>query len=345
MSRRFIDMRSDTATRPTPAMREAMTRAEVGDDSSGEDPTVNALVERVTSMFGKEAALFVPSGTQANQITIKVYTHPGDEIIADPTCHPYRSELGAAALISGVQFSFVASERGVYAREEAESVHRAPAERSPHSAIIWAENTHNAGGGQIFPLDKLKSLRALSLQKGIPLHIDGARIFNAIVASGVSPKEWGEQCDSLNFCLSKGLGCPVGSVLLGTKEFIRKAWKCRKFLGGGWRQAGILAAAGLYALEHHVERLAEDHENAQRFAELAAGIPGVRHVYETVPTNIVFLDVSDTNLSAPEITRRLKERGVGFSVFGESAIRAVTHIDVSREDVDQAAKALAEAVA
>lgn len=345
MSRRFIDMRSDTATRPTDNMREAMTRAEVGDDSSGEDPTVNALVERVTSLFGKEAALFVPSGTQANQIAIKVYTHPGDEIIADPTCHSYRSELGAAALISGVQFSFVAAERGVYSRKEAESVHRGLAERTPRSALIWVENTHNAGGGQIFPLKKLKDLRALSLQEGIPLHMDGARIFNAIVASGVSPREWGEQCDSLNFCLSKGLGCPVGSLLLGTKAFIKKAWKCRKYLGGGWRQAGILAAAGLYALEHHVERLAEDHANAQRFAELTAGIPGVRHIYESVPTNIVFLDVSETKISAKEISNRLKERGVGFSVFGESAIRAVTHIDVSRDDVDQAAKALTEAVA
>ena len=345
MSRRFIDMRSDTATRPTPAMREAMTRAEVGDDSAGEDPTVNALLERAASMFGKEAALFVPTGTQANQIAIKVYTNPGDEIIADPTCHPYRSELGAAALISGVQFSFVDAERGVYSRKEAESVHRALAERTPRSAIIWVENTHNAGGGQIFPLEKLKSLRALSLQEEIPLHIDGARIFNAIVASGVSPKEWGEQCDSLNFCLSKGLGCPVGSLLLGTKEFIQKAWKCKKFLGGGWRQAGILAAAGLYALENHVERLAEDHENARRFAERTADIPGVRHMYESAPTNIVFLDVSGTNLTASEISGRLKERGVGFSVFGKSAIRAVTHIDVSPEDVDQAARALAEAVA
>ncbi len=345
MNRRFIDMRSDTATRPTPAMREAMTRADVGDDSAGEDPTVNALLERAASMFGKEAALFVPTGTQANQIAIKVYTNPGDEIIADPTCHPYRSELGAAALISGVQFSFVEAERGVYSRKEAESVHRALSERTSRSAIIWVENTHNAGGGQIFPLKNLKSLRTLSLQKEIPLHIDGARIFNAIVAAGVSPKEWGEQCDSLNFCLSKGLGCPVGSLLLGTKEIIQEAWKCKKFLGGGWRQAGILAAAGLYALENHVERLAEDHENARRFAELTAGIPGVRHIYESAPTNIVFLDVSGTNLTASEISGRLKERGVGFSVFGKSAIRAVTHIDVSREDVDRAAKTLAEAVA
>lgn len=345
MSRRLIDMRSDTATRPTPAMRDVMARAEVGDDSSGEDPTVNELTEYAASLFGKEAGLFVPTGTQANQIAIKVHTQPGDEIIADDGCHPYRSELGASALISGIQFSFVQAERGVYSRREAESVHRGAAERTPRSAMIWIENTHNAGGGQIFPMDKLKDLRALSLQEGIPLHIDGARIFNAIVASGVSPREWGAECDTLNFCLSKGLGCPIGSILLGPKAFIRKAWKCRKFLGGSWRQAGILAAAGLYALENHVERLAEDHANAQQFAELTTSIPGIRHLYENVPTNIVFLDVSETGLTAPELSKRLKEKGVAFSTFGPSLVRAVTHIDVSRVDVEEAAQALAEAVA
>ncbi len=345
VNRPFIDLRSDTATQPTPGMREAMARAEVGDDSAGEDPTSNALGERSAALFGKEAAIFVPSGTQANQIAINVYTRPGEEIVADKGCHPYRSELAAAALISGIQFSFAAADRGVYSRKEAEAALHPTAERSPRSAIVWVENTHNAGGGQVFPMENLKELRALSLEQGIPLHIDGARIFNATVASGIPPREWGAQCDSLSFCLSKGLGCPVGSILLGGREFIGEAKRRRKMLGGGWRQAGILAAAGLHALDHNVQRLAEDHENAQRFAELTAGIPGVRHVYETTPTNIVYLDVSGTGRDASEVGERLRERGVGLSVPGKTTLRAVTHIDISREDVEKGAKALAEAVA
>ncbi|MDP6367579.1 MAG: GntG family PLP-dependent aldolase [Nitrospinota bacterium] len=345
MSPRFIDLRSDTATRPTPEMREAMSRAEVGDDSSGEDPTVNALLEKVTDIFEKEAALFVPSGTQANQIAIKVYTQPGEEVIADVGCHPYRSELGAAALISGIQFSFVPALRGVYSRKEAEQALHPVSERSPRTAIIWVENTHNAGGGQVFPIEKLKELRALSLEQGIPLHIDGARIFNAFVASGVPPNQWAKECDSLNFCLSKGLGCPVGSILIGERDFIREARRRRKMLGGGWRQAGILAAAGLHALDNHISRLEEDHQNAQRFSELVSGIPGVRHVHETTPTNIVYLDVSETGQTASSINQRLQKNGVALSVPGETTLRAVTHIDISSQEIDRGAKALAEAVA
>jgi len=341
---RLIDLRSDTATRPTPEMREAMCRAEVGDDSSGEDPTVNHLLEKCAGLFGKESAIFVPSGTQANQIAINVYTQPGEEVIADTGCHPYRSELGAAALISGIQFSFVSADRGVYARKEAESVLRPLYEKSPRSAIIWVENTHNAGGGQVFPLAKLKELSELSKEQSIPLHIDGARIFNAIVASGIQPGIWGQHCDSLSFCLSKGLGCPVGSILMGTRDFIEQARMRRKILGGSWRQAGILAAAGLHALDHHVERLEEDHQNAQLFAEKTSGIPGIRHLYETTPTNIVYLDTSESGKTAPEINEQLKQKGVALSVLGKMTLRAVTHIDVTREDIRRVAKALAEAV-
>ncbi|MBT3350703.1 MAG: aminotransferase class I/II-fold pyridoxal phosphate-dependent enzyme [Nitrospinaceae bacterium] len=345
MNPRLIDLRSDTATRPTLEMREVMSRAEVGDDSSGEDPTVNRLLEKSAKIFGKEAAIFVPSGTQANQITINVYTQPGEEVIADSGCHPYRSELGAAALISSIQFSFVSADRGVYDRKEAESVIRPLSERSPRSAIIWVENTHNAGGGQVFPLDKLEELRALSNEQNIPLHIDGARIFNAIVASGIQPEVWGQHCDSLSFCLSKGLGCPVGSILMGTREFINQARKRRKILGGSWRQAGILAAAGLHALEHHVERLEEDHQNAQLFAEKTSGIPGIRHLYETTPTNIVYMDTTESGKTAQEISEMTKKKGVALSVLGKMTLRAVTHIDINREDIDRGAKALAEAVA
>jgi threonine aldolase len=197
----------------------------------------------------------------------------------------------------------------------------------------------------VFPLDKLEELRALSNEQNIPLHIDGARIFNAIVASGIQPEVWGQHCDSLSFCLSKGLGCPVGSILMGTREFINQARKRRKILGGSWRQAGILAAAGLHALEHHVERLEEDHQNAQLFAEKTSGIPGIRHLYETTPTNIVYMDTTESGKTAQEISEMTKKKGVALSVLGKMTLRAVTHIDINREDIDRGAKALAEAVA
>ena len=345
MIERLIDMRSDTVTRPTPAMREAMLRAEVGDDVMAEDPTINALQERVAALFGKEAALFVSSGTQANQISIKAYTQPGDEVIADAICHPLRSELGASALISGVQVAMIPTVRGVYTREAAAKLIRADHWMQPKTSLLWVENTHNAGGGTVFPLDALDGLRALSNERGIPLHIDGARIFNAVVASGIAPAEWGRRCDSLSFCLSKGLGCPVGSMLMGTREFIKRARRLRQIYGGGWRQAGILAAAGLHALDHHVERMAEDHANAKWFAERVSAMQGVELVYADTQTNLVFLDVAPSGLAAETISQRLRERGVALAMRGGTTFRAVTHLDVTRADVEQAARALQEALA
>jgi len=345
MSERLIDMRSDTVTRPTPAMREAMLRAEVGDDVMAEDPTINALQERVAALFGKEAALFVSSGTQANQISIKAYTQPGDEVIADAICHPVRSELGASALISGVQVAMIPTVRGVYTREAAAKLIRADHWMQPKTSLLWVENTHNAGGGTVFPLDALDGLRALSNERCIPLHIDGARIFNAVVASGIAPAEWGRRCDSLSFCLSKGLGCPVGSMLMGTREFIKRARRLRQIYGGGWRQAGILAAAGLHALDHHVERMAEDHANAKWFAERVSAMQGVELVYADTQTNLVFLDVAPSGLAAETVSQRLRERGVALAMRGGTTFRAVTHLDVTRADVEQAATALQEALA
>ena len=345
MSERLIDMRSDTVTRPTPAMREAMLRAEVGDDVMAEDPTINALQERVAALFGKEAALFVSSGTQANQISIKAYTQPGDEVIADAICHPVRSELGASALISGVQVAMIPTVRGVYTREAAAKLIRADHWMQPKTSLLWVENTHNAGGGTVFPLDALDGLRALSNERGIPLHIDGARIFNAVVASAIAPAEWGRRCDSLSFCLSKGLGCPVGSMLMGTREFIKRARRLRQIYGGGWRQAGILAAAGLHALDHHVERMAEDHANAKWFAERVSAMEGVELVYADTQTNLVFLDVTPSGLAAETVSQRLRERGVALAMRGGTTFRAVTHLDVTRADVEQAARALQEALA
>jgi threonine aldolase len=337
---RLIDMRSDTVTRPTPAMRDAMARAEVGDDVMGEDPTINALQERTAALFGKEAALFVSSGTQANQIAIKAYTQPGDEVIADSACHPLRSEAGATALLSSVQIATIPTERGTYTRKEAETKFRSGHWMQPKSALLWVENTHNAGGGTVFPLGQLGELQALAKERGIPLHMDGARIFNAVVASKASPAEWGKSCDSLSFCLSKGLGCPVGSVLMGTREFIQRARQLRQMYGGGWRQAGMLAAAGVHALDHHVERLAEDHENARRFAAIVSETRGVRLVYEDVQTNLVFIDIAESGLTAERVAKALRERGVAFAVRGGTTFRAVTHLDVSREDVENAALTL-----
>lgn len=345
MSERLIDMRSDTVTRPTAAMREAMLRAEVGDDVMGEDPTVNALQERAAALFGKEAALFVSSGTQANQISIKAYTQPGDEVIADALCHPVRSELGASALISGVQIAMIPTVRGIYTREDAVKLIRSNHWMQPKSALLWVENTHNAGGGTVFPLTALDGLRALSQERGIPLHIDGARVFNAIVASGSKPAEWGRRCDSISFCLSKGLGCPVGSMLMGSRAFIERARRLRQIYGGGWRQAGLLAAAGNHALDHHVERLAEDHANAKHFARLVSEIRGVRLVYDDTQTNLVFLDVAASGLSAEEVGKRLRQRGVALALRGDTTFRAVTHLDVTRADVEHAAAALTEALA
>ena len=275
----------------------------------------------------------------------RAYTQPGDEVIADAICHPVRSELGASALISGVQVAMIPTVRGVYTREAAAKLIRADHWMQPKTSLLWVENTHNAGGGTVFPLEALDGLRALSNERGIPLHIDGARIFNAVVASGIAPAEWGRRCDSLSFCLSKGLGCPVGSMLMGTREFIKRARRLRQIYGGGWRQAGILAAAGLHALDHHVERMAEDHANAKWFAEHVSAMQGVELVYADTQTNLVFLDVAPSGLAAETVSQRLRERGVALAMRGGTTFRAVTHLDVTRADVEQAARALQEALA
>ena len=337
MSRHLIDLRSDTATRPTTAMREAIAEAPVGDEMLGEDPSVNELIEKATTLFGKEGGLFVSSGTLANQLAIKVHTNPGDEIIADSHCHPFRNELGAGPFLSGVQFALISAKRG-HTREETPRSGCAPREgtrKAPSSG--WRTRTTRAAA-TCSPSNNSTSCRAFSQEQNIPLHIDGARIFNAIIASGIPPQEWARRCDSICFCLSKGLGCPVGSILLGEGAFIEEARRYRRMLGGGWRQAGVLAAAGLYALDHHVERLADDHANAQLFSELTAGVPGIRPVHDTTPTNLVFLDVSETGKTAHRINEATMKNGVAFSVPSAKMLRAVTHLDVSREDVQTAAQ-------
>jgi threonine aldolase len=333
-----IDLRSDTVTKPTPAMRRAMAQADVGDDVFGEDPTVNRLQERAAELFGREAALFVPSGTMGNQIAIKVHTQPGDEVILEEASHIFNSEMAMMAAFSGVIPRPIPSERGWLRWEQIESAIRPNVYYYAQTRLICLENTHNFKGGSIYPLEWAREIIEKAHERGLKVHLDGARIFNAAVATGRSVKELTEGFDSVMFCLSKGLGAPVGSMLVGSAEFIEKARRVRKMLGGGMRQVGILAAAGLYALEHHIERLAEDHENAQILAQALREIPEVR--LEPVETNIIIFELTKT--PAEKLINELKKRNILALAIGPRRVRLVTHLDVSRADVLRAACALQE---
>jgi threonine aldolase len=323
-----IDLRSDTVTQPTSDMREAIARAEVGDDVYGEDPTVNRLQDIAAERFGKEAALFVPSGSMANQATIRAHTEPGDAVIASHGSHLFLYEGGAAGALSGVQFNLV-GEDGLFG---ADDVHAAVYPVEHHFArtrLVCVENTHNRSGGRIFPIERIHQIAAFAKTAGLRLHLDGARIFNAEVATGVPVEEWGRPFDSISFCLSKGLGAPVGSLVVGSREFIGRVHRFRKMFGGGMRQAGILAAAGLYALEHNVKRLADDHANARRLAEGLAALPGVAPVREP-ETNMVLFHVPDV----AEFVRGSRDCQVLINPIDATTLRAVTHLDVTAEDID-----------
>jgi threonine aldolase len=335
---KVIDLRSDTVTKPTPAMRRAMAQADVGDDVFGEDPTVNRLQERAAELFGREAALFVTSGTMGNQIAIKVHTQPGDEVILEEASHIFNSEMAMMAEFSGVIPRPIPSERGWLRWEQIESAIRPNVYYYAQTRLICLENTHNFKGGSIYPLEWAREIIEKAHERGLKVHLDGARIFNAAVATGRSVKELTEGFDSVMFCLSKGLGAPVGSMLVGSAEFIEKARRVRKMLGGGMRQVGILAAAGLYALEHHIERLAEDHENAQILAQALREIPEVR--LEPVETNIIIFELTKT--PAEKLITELKKRNILALAIGPRRVRLVTHLDVSRADVLRAACALQE---
>ncbi len=333
----MIDLRSDTVTRPSPAMREAMAMADVGDDVFGEDPTVNRLQEQVAQLLGKEAALYVPSGTMGNQLCIKVHTHPGDEVIAERGSHVFNYETAGGAFLSSIQIHTVDGERG---RLDIEGITRAIRPSfyyMPRTRLVCLENTHNRAGGTTYSLERMKEVFAFSREKGLKLHLDGARLWNACVARGVSPAAFAACADSVSVCLSKGLGAPVGSVIAGARSFIDEARHYRKIFGGGMRQAGILAAAGLYALDHNVERLREDHEKAAFLARELATLPGMSIDLETVETNIVIIDVERASVSPAEILSRLRERGILLSLGNYLGLRAVTHLDVSMKDVQQAA--------
>ncbi len=332
----MIDLRSDTVTKPTEAMRHAMATAEVGDDVYGEDPTVNRLQERSAEIFGKEDALFVPSGTMGNQIAVKVHTKPGDEVIIEERCHIFNYEVGASAIISGVTIRPVRSGdgSGILAWDDIEpAISTDGVYDHTQTGLLCLENTLNLAGGRVMSAERCAELRANAHARNIPVHVDGARIFNAAVARSTTVAELTKNCDSVQFCLSKGLGAPVGSVLVGSHDFIKEARVWRKRLGGGMRQAGILAAAGLIALEESPKRLHEDHANARKLAEGIAAIPGIALDLETVETNIIIFDVSSTGQTAQHICSALKENGVLASGFG-SRIRVVTHCDIPVSVID-----------
>ena len=333
----MIDLRSDTVTKPSPAMRKAMAEAPVGDDVYGEDPSINALQEKAAEILGKEAALFVPSGTMANQIAAKIHTTPASEIILAANSHIFTAEAGAVAVISGVTLNLRSNTRGLLDPKDVASAIRREDLHSPRTRLVWIENTHNLGGGTIYPIALVREFSELARSRRLALHMDGARLFNAVVATGTPADEYASHCDTLSFCLSKGLGCPVGSVLAGPREIMKEALRWRKILGGGMRQAGILAAAGLYALEHNVDRLAEDHANAKILAEALAAHPLVRLDTKHVETNIIMAAFADT-VSSEEVVRKAGEAGVLFSARGPHAVRLVTHLDVSAADVKTAAR-------
>jgi len=340
MPDRILDFRSDTVTRPTPGMRSAMAAAEVGDDVFGDDPTVNRLQRRVAEMLGKEAALFVPSGTMSNQIGVRLHCRPGDELICEAGCHVYNHEQGAYAQLSGVAVRTVAGDRGVICVEQLEGLIRPDNAHYVRTRLVTIENTHNRGGGRIQPYPVVEAVCRWAHEHGLRTHLDGARLWNAVVASGIEFTRWTQHFDTVSVCFSKGLGAPVGSAICGPRELIAEGLRHRKVLGGGMRQAGILAAAALYALDHHIDRLAEDHANARRLAEGIRGISRLRLDSETVDTNILFFCVDPAWGTAGEFVAELKERGVLMLAESRTRIRALTHLDVHSADVDAALRAM-----
>ncbi len=333
---KIIDLISDTATQPSRGMREFMMQAPVGDEQRQEDPTVNALQERVALLVGKEAALFLPSATMANEIAVKVHTQPGDEVIADITAHIVNAEVGGPAVHSGVMVQTLQGIRGVFTPEQVDQAVRRPGAHYPRTRLVAVEQTSNLGGGTVWPLQTLRSVAAAARRHGRRTHMDGARLMNAVAASGISAREQTQGYDSVTFCLTKGLGCPVGALVAGDHGFIAEARRDKHLFGGAMRQAGIIAAAGLYALDHNVDRLGEDHAHAKILARGLAEIPGVGIEGDHIETNIVFFDVGGLGLTAADAVERLLARGIRMGAMGRTIIRAVTHLDISRADVERA---------
>lgn len=341
----LIDLFSDTATKPTPGMRQAMFEAVVGDEQRGEDPTVLALEERVAKLLGKERALFLPSATMANQIAIKVHTQPGDEVITEATSHVANFEAGGPGLISGVLLRTIRGKRGLFSGDDVKAAVRKGDAHTAPTVLLCVENTHNMGGGTVWPLDLLHEVCSVARSFGLALHLDGARLLNAAVALGVPAHVLAEPFDTVTFCLSKGLGCPVGGLLAGDAETIARARRYKQALGGAMRQAGVLAACGLYALDHHVERLAEDHRRAKRLAEGLARLPGIEIELDRVQTNMVFFKVSDPRFTPESFLAALKAKGLILSQGEGGELRAVTHLDVDDAAIERAIEIIAETLA
>jgi threonine aldolase len=344
MNNSFIDLRSDTVTKPTPEMRAAMADAEVGDDVYLEDPTVNRLQERAAEIFQKEAALFVASGTMGNQTAVRVHTSPGQEVITEAHAHIYEFEMAAMAAISGVLARPVPAADGILDWESIRPAIRPKIYYRAQTGLIALENTHNMAGGTVYTAERIEDICRHAHEAGLPVHLDGARIFNAATALGTDVARLTHNCDSVMFCLSKGLAAPVGSMLLGSREFIEKARSVRKLLGGGMRQVGVLAAAGLIALEKMPARLREDHENARLLANLLMETPGIDVDPVRVRTNIFMMEIAETGLDGEEMAARLKRKGVLVSVLDSKRIRLVTHKDVNREQIYQAAEIIKNVV-
>ena len=322
MPDRLLDFRSDTVTRPTPGMRATMAAAEVGDDVLGDDPTVERLQRRTAEMLGKEAALFVPSGTMSNQIGIRLHCRPGDELICEAGCHVYNHEQAAYAQLSGVAVRTVEGDRGVIRVEQLEGLIRPDNVHYARTRLVAIENTHNRGGGRIQPYAVVEAICTWAHEHGLRTHLDGARLWNAVVASGIGLTQWTQHFDTVSVCFSKGLGAPVGSAICGPRDLIAEGRRHRKVLGGGMRQAGILAAAALHALDHHIERLAEDHANAQRLAAGIRRIAGLRLAPDAVDTNILFFEVDPAWGTASQFAAELKKRGVLVLTESRTKVRA-----------------------
>jgi threonine aldolase len=336
-----VDLFSDTSTRPSKEMRAAMAEAEVGDEQMKEDPTVNALQDMVAELLGKEAAVYLPSGAMCNQISFAVHCRPGDEVIMDRLAHPLVAEGGGIAALTGALAHPVDGDRGIFTGAQTEAAIWPPNRYSPRSRLVSVEQTTNFGGGACWPLETMRDVCAVAHAHGLAAHLDGARLMNAVVATGVSAADFAQDFDSAWVDFSKGLGAPVGAVLAGSAEFMDEAWRFKQRLGGAMRQAGIIAAAGIYALENNVDRLAEDHANARYLAEGLADISGIKIDPGSVETNIVLFDVEASGLDADEFTSRTETaHGVRFSPMTSTMLRAVTHLDVSRADMDVALTAV-----
>ncbi len=334
----MIDLRSDTVTLPTEGMRRAMYEAEVGDDVYGEDPSINALQDHVAALMGKEAALFVPSGTMSNQVALRTHTNPGDELILDYNSHIFNYESGAGAALSGVQLHTLFGDHGILQPEQIGAAIRIDDPHCAPTTLISLENTHNRAGGVIYPLDTIHDIAELAGKHGIKMHLDGARLMNAVVATGIPAETWSAPFDSVSLCLSKGLGAPVGSLLSGNRDFIHQAHRYRKMYGGSMRQAGILAAAGQYALENHVQRLADDHARAARLAQVCQELGYLADDISWTQTNMVLLTFPDNN--AAEISDRLNAEGLLTIWMDPNLIRLVTHMGLDEAAIDETIRIL-----